>query len=294
MIDPYFIGVEQGYGAQIYECFKGPQALLDAMLIPSADFSIISLQNQPQFNPSKYHHRLEKIVNINKALSEHVYDVMRKGFYPIVLGGDHSIANGTWNGVKNSLEEFSLLWIDAHADSHTQWTSPSSAIHGMPLASLLGYGESALTHLTSFHPVLKPQDVCLWGTRSYEKEEIELLKQLGVRIYFEEEVIERGIEETLLEAIDSLKGNGNPLGVSFDLDVFSSDSLSGFGSPEPGFLHVDHSFPIVESILSQQEFCCFELVEYNPQLDHNKKTLQVAQAIVEAVMPVSCLNAKAQ
>ena len=112
----------------------------------------------------------------------------------MLIGGDHSAAAGYWSGIAQAHQprgDIGLVWIDAHMDSHTPFTSPNGYVHGMPLAALLGHGDPGLTGLLSPRAKLRPDRVCLIGTRDFEPEEAALLRTLDVRVFYMDEVRSR-------------------------------------------------------------------------------------------------------
>jgi arginase len=174
------------------------------------------------------------IVDFNRRLAECVSDAIGHHFFPVVIGGDHCNAIGTWNAVACSLNEpLGLIWIDAHMDAHTKETSPSGAWHGMPLACLMGYGVKELAQLKRERPILNPKHLCLIGVRSFEEGEAALLKRLNVKIYYIDEVKRRGLHEVLKEAIDHVNQGTKGYGVSLDVDVIDPSEAPGTGSLEP-------------------------------------------------------------
>ena len=221
------------------------------------------------------------ILDLNRRLARSVSQAVKKGLFPVVLGGDHTNAIGTWNGVQGPL---ALLWIDAHMDAHTLETSPSGAYHGMPLAALLGYGEREMTHLVSSHPVLKPENLAVIGVRSYETGEVELLKRLNVRVYFMDEVKKRGLKEILPEAMQHVMRGAAHFGVSLDLDVFDPQEAPGVGSPEEGGILPSELLPLLPLFGKEKRFAAFELVEFNPDRDLNHKTRDLSYKVLSQVL----------
>ncbi len=193
------IGAASGYGAQKHGCQDGPDVLqsfgfLDRLHEAGVEYRWDGILHLPENNCRA---PLSSVALFCEGLAFKVHRSVSRGDFPIVLGGDHSCAIGTWSGVKSAMQEhdrLGLIWVDAHMDSHTFATTPSSAIHGMPLACLLGHGDEHLTHISSPLPKLRPEDVCLIGTRSFEEGEAKLLQQLGVRVFHMEEILRRGME----------------------------------------------------------------------------------------------------
>ena len=210
-------------------------------------------------------------------------DARREARLPCVLGGDHSCAGGTWSGVARTLDgALGLVWIDAHMDSHTPSTSHTGRLHGMPLAWLLGQADDPLYGLAS--GVLKPEHVCLVGVRSYEPEEDERLRRLGVRVVFMDEVHARGIDAVLGEAIGIARAGTTGFGVSIDLDVVSPDEAPNVGTPVSGGVTSAELARSLEQVAGEPSLAALELVEYSPRLDRDGATARVALSLLSAAL----------
>lgn len=282
------IGAACGYGAQDHGCEDGPVILQSYGFLDQLKKSGISYQLDDILRLPEDHHRddLSSVSIFCEELALKVSKSLSRGDFPIVLGGDHSCAIGTWSGVKNALPEqgrLGLIWIDAHMDSHTYATTPSRAIHGMPLACLLGYGEERLIHLASPLPKLLPENVCLIGTRSFEAGEARLLQQLGVRIFFMEEIMQRGMETVWNEALSIVQNDTSGFGISLDLDVFDPLEEPGVGSPEPGGVLKNKLVIMLSTLKNNPEFLAMEIVEYNPYLDKDFVTARAVCDLVTAL-----------
>jgi arginase len=273
----YLIGASSGWGAQIQSCELGPKTLLDKFHSPFP-VSVVSPKKKAEEGPIPNASKLELIHQFNLELCHTVQKTLKQGSFPIVLGGDHSIAIGTWNAFSFP---FGLIWIDAHMDSHTPDTSHSGAYHGMPLAALLGYGPKELSQFIRPVPVLKGDRICLIGVRSFEIEEYAFLQEIGVRIYFMEEVKARGLQVVLAEAIDHVTTTVPHFGISLDLDVFSPEEAPGVGSPEPNGLHGTDFLSLIPSFAKDERLIGFEMVEFNPTKDVDHKTEFLALNILK-------------
>ena len=159
------------------------------------------------------------------------------------------------------IPEFGLIWIDAHMDAHTLDTSPSGNLHGVPVATLLGFGDSRLMN-SATSPVLKPEQIVLLGIRSYEPQERKLLNTLKVRYYDIDEIRERSFSTCFKEAVDHL----SPLrfGISFDLDGLDPRDIVSVGTPVPQGIRLKDVLTSFENHLDRDALIGFELVEYNP------------------------------
>jgi len=208
-----------------------------------------------------------------------------------VVGGDHAAALGTWSGVYHSIHEqgdLGLIWVDAHMDSHTPETSESGRIHGMPLACLLGYGYSEFTTILDEKPKVKPENICLIGVRSYEAGEAEFLKRLGVRIYFMDEIKQRGFNIIWAEAVALVSKNTFGYGVSIDVDAFDPSIAPGVDVPEPDGLFLDDFLPALSTITNDPKLLATEIVELDPSRDQQTITEKLVVAILEVLAkPVS-------
>lgn len=220
-------------------------------------------------------------------LYESVETVMERGSFPWIIGGDHSIAVGTWSGVISSLdaaEHFGLIWIDAHLDGHVPETSPSMAFHGMSLATLLGHGDKYLCNVGGGGGAkLSPKHVTVIGARSYEDEEHALLTELGVRIVPMHEVAERGFKVVLEEAMICANTGTAGFGISLDIDFFDPAFVSSTGTPVEGGPKPEAVIPHLALAAEHPDFKAFELVEYNPELGDAEHTKELIFSVCEVM-----------
>jgi len=221
---------------------------------------------------------------------------------PVVIGGDHSCAVGTWSGAvaalrhrppptdPDALDRYrsgprrGLVWIDAHLDAHTPDTSESQMPHGMPLASLLGHGPDALTGVALRGAKLKPADVVLIGCRSWESGEAELLARLGVRVMASDEVARRGFAACLSEAIARVREGTAAWGLSFDLDALDPADAPGTGTPVERGLRLAEVTGALHGLAWDPQLLACELVEYNPELDRDRSTARAAEDLIGALI----------
>jgi arginase len=282
----HVIGACSCWGAQIRSCERGPEDLVEGHVFERLKKRGISIEAVEMLYPAKrassetlpMAQSLPLVRDFNDSVCHAVKRAVKKGLFPIVVGGDHSIAIGTWNAFE---VPFGLIWIDAHMDSHTEKTSPSGAYHGMPVAALLGHG---MPELVRKEPLLKPENLVFIGVRSFEEGEIALLKKLNVKIYFIDEVKRRGLKAILPEAIAHVTKRVSHFGVSLDLDVFSIEEAPGVGSPEEGGILKGELLPLLSQIGKDKRLLAFEMVEFNPERDIEHKTREVAFEVLQEVM----------
>ena len=277
-----FIGFASGWGAQVRETEKGPLSLYDSGILSSLSLpwiwqeTLLPLKTAQEVNLPPGDLTLPYIEDMCRRISSSIGTALQNQQFPVIIGGDHTVAAGTWPGVIHHLkakQKFGLIWIDAHMDAHTMETSFSHAYHGMPLAMLLGFGEPAMCNLLEEGPALSPQHVCLIGVRSYEEGEANLLQRLGVRIYFMKEVEERGFKAVFQEALHLVKKGTKGFGLSIDLDGFDPEDAPGVGTPALHGLKAGEVLPVLSMAHNDPLLKALEIVEYNPNLDKDEKTL---------------------
>ncbi|MGB0806938.1 MAG: arginase [Salibacteraceae bacterium] len=248
--------------------------------------------------------RIESVVKVLENVTEAVHNTVNTEF-PLVLSGDHSIAAGTIAGIKKAYpnKRLGVVWIDAHADIHSPYTTPSGNVHGMPLAAALGLdspqlkindlseketqGWEAMKNLSGVCPSVLPEDSVYFGVRDTEEQEDEIIEHHGIKNYKVEEVRHRGMDVCLTEAMDRLD-NCDLIYISFDVDSMDCDLIShGTGTPvSKGFDEVEIK-EIITGFLETEKVACLEFVEINPTLDEKRnKMAETAFEILEDVLPV--------
>ncbi|MFM8453842.1 MAG: arginase [Gammaproteobacteria bacterium] len=231
--------------------------------------------------------KLDAVVDLNTRLAKMTRNFSRKSEFFTLIGGDHSSAIGTWSGVASGLAEkgnIGLIWFDAHMDSHTLETSVSGNLHGMPLAALLGFGDSKLTSILNAQPKIKPEQLCLIGARSYEDPEIELLQAHQVRIFHMPEIRAKGIKAVLEEAIERVTRNTIGYGMSIDIDGLDPQDAPGTGYREPNGILAQDFYEALCSLHQDPRLLGIDLVEFNPELDENFKTEKVLSRLFSAIV----------
>jgi len=277
------IGAAWGLGGADPGCAEAP-AVLAPQLARLLQACGVPALIGPILTPTLHERRKTAAVGkLCSRLAAAVADARRHGRLPCVIGGDHSCAGGTWSGVARTLRgALGLVWIDAHMDSHTPGTSPTGRLHGMPLAWLLGQDDDPLYGLAS--GVLEPRHVCLVGVRSYEPEEDERLRRLGVRVLFMDDVRRDGIDAALAEAVDIASQGTEAFGVSIDLDVITPEEAPNVGTPVSGGVTGAELAHALQAIAGRPSLAAVELVEYSPRLDRDERTARVALELLGAAL----------
>ncbi len=281
------IGAASGLGAQDQACADGPvafhrsQAWHELAHHPRVDWG------RTLFAPAADGGGATgRIAGLCRHLADEVGHALRGGEFPVIIGGDHSVAIGTWSGVARVAgEPVGLLWIDAHLDSHTPETSYSGAIHGMPLACLLGRGDKRLLNIGLSGVQVSAGHTAVLGARSYEPEELDFLKASGVRIIDSVELAQRGFADCLHEALGIVTAAPAGFGVTLDLDAIDPLLAPGVGSPEPEGLNARDVLEAVSGIAGLPGFRALEIVEYNPDRDRLGITASLISDLVGRVLP---------
>ncbi|HZO00980.1 MAG TPA: arginase [Burkholderiales bacterium] len=277
------IGAAWGLGGADPGCAEAPRVLMPLLRERLAAQGVINFTGPILEPPPGERRKTFAVSKLCGELAAAVAAARRRDRLPCVIGGDHSCAGGTWTGVARTLQgSLGLVWIDAHMDSHTPATSHTGRLHGMPLAWLLGQDDDPLYGLAA--GVLEPRHVCLVGVRSYEPEEDERLRRLGVRVVFMDEVRARGIDAVLEEALDIAAAGTEGFGVSIDLDVITPEEAPNVGTPVKGGVSSAALAGALEKIPARPGLTAVELVEYSPRLDRDGRTARVALDLLGAAL----------
>jgi arginase len=226
---------------------------------------------------------LAAVREVCEAVAEQAEAMISGGYFPIFLGGDHSIAIGTVSGVAKNFERTGVIWLDAHADFNTPQTSPSGNIHGMPLAVLTGSGHPDLVAIGGEGASVRTEDVVLIGLRSVDLEERRLLREAGIRAYTMKEVDAYGIASVVRRALRALS-HLDRVHVSFDLDVADPDVAPGVGTPVRGGLTYREAHLVMELINEAEIATSLDVVEVNPILDDRNGTAALEVELVASMM----------
>lgn len=227
---------------------------------------------------------LDEIERVNTELCRMVDEEMAKGRFPLVLGGDHSIAIGTISGVLQHRKRLGVLWFDAHGDINTAETSPSGNIHGMPAAVSLGIGHERLTGVGGPGTKLTPDKFVMIGIRDLDPGEKKLLRELGVIVYTMHEIDTIGMAKVMEEAIAIVADGTDGVHVSFDMDVLDPLHAPGVGTPVFGGLTYRESHLALEMISAANIVTSAEFVEVNTILDKRNQTAKVAVALIGSLL----------
>lgn len=229
---------------------------------------------------------LEEITQACQSHFDKVLEIMQKGHFPLVLGGDHSIAIGTIGGISAFYhqrgQQIGVIWIDAHADMNTPETTHTGNIHGMPLSVLLGMGAPQLVNIGGFAPKIRPEHVVLIGLRDVDVEEKKLVRETGVHAYTMTDIDEQGMPAIIREAIE-IAGIGTAgIHLSFDFDGLDPKIAPGVGTPVKGGIKYREAHLLMEKIAGTGRLIGLEMVELNPILDLGNQTAELGVELIQS------------
>jgi arginase len=293
------IGYDSGWGCRDYHCEDGPFAVAADQILHRlrhlgvdakwrGPLGLKFLGKHQTFNTKEK--TLPLVVEGLRRLFNHVKHAVENKTVPVVIGGDHASAIGTWSGAVSALQaqgNFGLIWLDAHLDAHTNETSKAGKWggwwHGQPVSALTGQGLPQFTTLGGVTPKIAPKHISMIGIHSFEPEEKEFVDKNGIRVYYLDEVQQRGFktvfEEALLRATEGTAG----FGLTVDLDSFDPTDAPGVGTPEPGGLQAVEVLPIIRGLARHSLFKALEIAEFNPHNDRDGKTAGLISKIIENV-----------
>jgi arginase len=287
------IGVPMDLGASRRGVDMGPSALRVAGLqarLRQLGRQVEDIGNvpvpQPEEQPygEKKARYLDEISDACKGLAEAVKKTLDEDMMPLVLGGDHSIAVGTVAGAASHFDKegkrIGLIWLDAHGDMNTPDSSPSGNVHGMPLASIMGFGPPELTGLASINPMVEPRNVALVGIRDLDAKERKLMKDAGVHVFTMRDIDERGMREVMADALRFAGDDTAGIAVSLDMDFVDPSDAPGVGTPVRGGVTYREAHLALEMVADSRQMCSFELVEVNPVIDVHNTTAMLGLELV--------------
>jgi arginase len=231
---------------------------------------------------------LPQIAKTCVKLAAMIETVLAENRFPLVLGGDHSIAAGTVAGVSHIYrqrgEKIGLIWIDAHADMNTPESSPSGNVHGMPLACCIGRGPRELTEIFEFSPKVEGANVALVGIRDVDERERTLVRESGVTAFTMRDIDERGLRSVMEQALAIATAGTAGFHLSLDMDSVDPDEAPGVGTPVRGGMTYREAHLAMETVCDCSRMLSMELVEVNPVLDSANRTALLGVELVMSAM----------
>ncbi|HRN35962.1 MAG TPA: arginase [Flavobacteriales bacterium] len=292
-------GTSMGMGALRVAAWK-----MGSELFGHAEESILRDENDVLYEDdtqSPNAHHIDGLIRFESDLAFEVYKFQRNNVFPIIVGGDHSIAIGSVSGTKMAHpgERIGVVWIDAHADMHSPWTTPSGNVHGMPLALLMniemkGQNRPRMFTLDAWdrlrkiggnEPKLSPQDLVIIGLRDYEKEEEAIIKEHNIKVVTVEQLRKTGPDAVVKDVLAYLAPCGK-LHVSFDVDSLDPSISVGTGTPVPEGLFLDEARTLLTGFCSDPKTVALDVVEINPALDTRNAMAENVLTVMEPLFHI--------
>lgn len=290
------IGAPLDYGADRRGVDMGPSAiryagLADELAVsgrPCVDRGDLSVPRAEERDPdavsppggsAKF---LKEVRDVCERLSAEVAETLSKGRFPLVLGGDHSIAIGSIQGSSRD-GDIGVIWFDAHGDFNTPETSPSGNVHGMPMAAALGHGSFADTDWANANR-MKPENVVLVGLRSLDEKERLAIRESPVTAYTMSDIDEQGITTITESAIEIASDGTDGVHVSLDLDWLDPKEAPGVGTPVRGGVTYREAHAALEIVSNHDVLRSLEVVEVNPILDSRNETANLAVELAASAL----------
>jgi arginase len=251
--------------------------------------------------------RISGILTMTERISDEVCKTLQNNEFPIVLSGDHSCSAGTVSGIRKAFPKLKVgvIWVDAHSDIHSPYTTPSGNMHGMPIAVLLDEDNLdcrvnmpdqetlnywyQLKNIGNIAPKIQYRDLVYIALRDYEKEEKYLLDKNKVKIFPIAELRRSGVAKIAKEALSYLD-HCDLIYISFDVDSLDPSHLKGTGTPVPNGMSTDEAEELVVKLAGSKKVCCFEIAEVNPTLDKDnlmsENAFEILQHASNAILSV--------
>ena len=260
---------------------------LNSIYIPGDPFHMLDRDEHPGAK------RIDLVLSVFDKYFERIHQIFEHGYFPLVISGDHSNAAGTVTGLKKQYPDkrIGVIWIDAHADLHTPYSSPSGNVHGMPVAAMLNFtnedkavrtpSQQSLKHwntlcnLGGIAPKIHPEDIVFIGIRDLEAQEWNIINENNMKYFDNHMVNEYGTQKVIDETKEYLR-ECDLIYVSFDIDSLDSSIVPGTGTPVTDGLSIGQAMDFLASFWEMENLCCLEFTEINPLLDIENQTANVA------------------
>ncbi len=282
------IGVPSDTGAGARGATMGPESLRVAGIVDTLRKLGLTVMDKGDLvgpkNPELaavdgYRHLDENVIWAQKV-QEAVYNEIKDGNLPIVMGGDHAMSIGSIAAISrfcaDQKKKLCMIWIDAHSDFNTCDTSPSGNIHGMPVAIAAGFGPKKLISICKTTPMLEATDIYQVGIRSVDQAEKLLVIEAGVTVYDMRNIDEVGMREAMHHILNDIENKDANIHVSFDVDSLDPTIAPGVATTIPGGLTYREAQLCMEMIHDSGRMISLDLMEINPTLDFQNKTAKIA------------------
>ncbi len=298
----HIIGVPMDLGASRRGTDMGPSALRIAGLgaairemgyqvAREEDIAVPSMETRSS-EDSKARFK-PQILSVCTTLAGRVKEILDEDNFPLVIGGDHSIAMGTVAGAaahfRDRNQEMGLIWFDAHGDMNIPGVSPSGNIHGMPLAHLLGRGDPDLANILGFSPKVNPEKVALIGIRDIDAGERKIIRESGIHVFTMRDIDEMGMAKVAREAMEIVTNETGGFHMSFDVDGCDPSVIPGSGTLVHGGVRFREAHLLLEYCADSRKMMSMEVVELNPFLDHGNVSAERTLHLITSALGKSII-----
>ena len=289
------IGAGSDLGVHIDGAHLGPTQLLNDLqsfykgdrISFVQDENIIKSRNLSDRRKNEY-----EIDRFNTALYKVITEKMKEQYFPILIGGDHSVATASALAAAKTYTDIGVIWFDAHGDFNTFQTTQTGNIHGLPLAAIAGYENDELRYFHDGNTVF-PSKIVIVGARSLDEGEKDNLRYAGVTVFTTQDIKERGVEAVVEEAFAIAGKKTKGIHISYDLDLIDPTLAPGVSVPEFDGINVEEAMKINELIIKHiDQVTSYDLVEFNPLRDIERKTEQIAVNLLAQI--ITAVNKKDQ
>ena len=294
------IGAPTDIGAGTRGASMGPEALRAANLVEALTgrgLNVVDSGNlggppNPWLPPHEGYRHLPEVLAWNVAVRDAMTHALRAGEFPMLLGGDHCLAIGSIAAISSHCrrvgKRLRVLWLDAHADFNTSAITPSGNIHGMPVATLFGFGAGALVNLADPAPALSRDELVQIGIRSVDEDEKRFVHEQGLEVFDMRSIDEMGMRTVMQQALHGVDDDTH-IHVSFDVDFLDAELAPGVGTAVPGGPTYREAHLCMEMIADTGRLASLDIMELNPALDVRNRTARLTVDLIESLFGKSTL-----
>ena len=284
------LGALMDLGASKRGVSLGPAALRFAGIvegIQAEGIDVEDLGDIPMLPTGKTQDNLrnyEQVIDMNRSIYEKILEMHQRGSFPVLLGGDHSIATGSIMATTKHFGEIGLIWVDAHGDWNNEESTESGNMHGMSFSASCGAGPTCMADFGQEPVYVHPVHCVQIGARDIDRKERERMKAAGITVFSIDQIDKLGIHKVMEEAIRIAGTGTNGIHLSYDIDAISPEFAPGTGTTVHSGLTVREGFTVVEMLAASGKLISMDMVEVNPILDEHNRTASLASELVQSAL----------
>lgn len=284
------IGIQMDMGASKRGVSMGPAAIRYGGLVDGLEklgYEVHDLGDilpLPEGKSSPKLRNYEQVIDINKKLYHAVSEILERGSFPIVLGGDHSISAGSISAVAARHKRIGVIWIDAHGDWNDEHSSPSGNMHGMSFSAVCGAGPDCMVDFGNGPVYVDPKNCVQIGGRDIDPEERIRMKESGITVFPINMIDKCGMDDIIHRAIAIASDGTDGIHLSFDVDAITPEQAPGTGTTVDSGLTAREAFLAVEVLAESGKLLSLDMVEVNPILDVRNKTGHLASELIQSAL----------